>query len=384
MWQRSAAFVLSVAAAITLLWWFATAYLDINATRTIVAIAFAAAALAAPQRHRVLAIIGGIQEPAHDLDLLAGILAILEKQAFQSPKLAALRARLGPGGRPASRRIARLRRLMELLDSRDSVLVRMFGPVLLWTTQLAMALEAWRTENGALVGVWLDAVAEIEALSSLASYAWEHPADPFPEIAEGAVFQAEGLSHPLLPAARAVSNDLKLGGALRLMLVSGSNMSGKSTLLRTVGVNAVLAWAGAPVRARRLRLSAMALGASIRAVDSLEEGHSRFMAEILRLKQILDLPQPSLFLLDELLHGTNSHDRAIGAEGLLRALQAKGATGIATTHDLALTRIAPPEANFHFDDRLENERLIFDYKLKTGVVERSNALDLMRAIGLDI
>ena len=387
-WQRIATFLLSIAAGITLLWWFGTAFLDVNATRTMVAVAFAAAALAVPHRTRVLSIVGGIQEPAHDLDLLSGILAILERQQFHSPRLMALQTRLAPVGEPASHRIARLRRLMELLDSRDSILVRMFGPVLLWTTQLAMALEAWRKENGPQIAIWLDALAEMEALSSLAGYAWEHPADPFPEIAAGVVLEAQAMAHPLLPAARAVANDLSLGGPLRLLLISGSNMSGKSTLLRTVGANAVLAWAGAPVRATRLILSPMALGTSIRTMDSLEEGHSRFMAEILRLKQTLDLPHPSLFLLDELLHGTNSHDRAIGAAGLLRALLAKGAAGIATTHDLALTRVAaelsPAAENFHFDDHLENQRLVFDYKLKPGVVERSNALDLMRAIGLEI
>ena len=386
--QRIAPFLLSIAAFFSLAWWFATAFLDVNATRTVAAVAFLAAALGVPHRRRVLAIAGAIQEPARDLDLLAGILTILEKQRFRSPRLSTLQARLAADANPASRRIARLRRLLELLDSRDSVLVRMFGPILLWTTQLAMALEAWRSDNGPRIAHWLDAVAEIEALSSLAGYAWEHPADPFPEIAEDGVLDAERIAHPLLPAARAVANDFTLGDPLRLMLISGSNMSGKSTFLRTVGVNTVLALAGAPVRARRFRLSPVALGASIRTVDSLEEGHSRFMAEILRLKQTLDLPHPSLFLLDELLHGTNSHDRAIGAEGLLRALLARGAVGVATTHDLALTRVAsqlsPIAGNFHFDDRLEDQRLVFDYMLKPGVVERSNALDLMRAIGLEV
>jgi DNA mismatch repair ATPase MutS len=165
-------------------------------------------------------------------------------------------------------------------------------------------------------------------------------------------------------------------------------MSGKSTLLRTVGVNAVLALAGAPVRAKRLALTPLALGASIRTVDSLEEGQSRFMAEILRLKQILELPTPALFLLDELLHGTNSHDRAIGSEGLLRALLDRGFIGLVTTHDLSLARVAaelaPAAENVHFEDRLENGLLRFDYKMRPGVVARSNALDLMRAVGLEV
>jgi DNA mismatch repair ATPase MutS len=165
-------------------------------------------------------------------------------------------------------------------------------------------------------------------------------------------------------------------------------MSGKSTLLRTIGVNAVLALAGAPVRVKRLRISHLSVGASIRTTDSLEEGHSRFMAEILRLKQVLELPPPALFLLDELLHGTNSHDRALGSEGLIRALLDRDAIGLVTTHDLSLARVAnalgPVAANVHFEDRLEDGRMVFDFLLRPGVVERSNALDLMRAVGLDV
>jgi DNA mismatch repair ATPase MutS len=278
---------------------------------------------------------------------------------------------------------------MELLDSRDNTFVRVFGPLLLWTTQLAMGVEAWRAENGPRVPAWLDAVSEIEALSSLANYAWEHPSDPFPEFtATESVFDAVGLGHPLLPEDRCVRNSLTLADPLRLLIVSGSNMSGKSTLLRTVGVNTVLALAGAPVRAERLTLTRLSLGASIRTVDSLEEGHSRFMAEILRLKQVLELAPPSLFLLDELLHGTNSHDRALGSEGLIRALLARGAVGLVTTHDLSLARVAdelaPVAANVHFEDRLEGGRLVFDYRMRPGIVARSNALDLMRAVGLDV
>jgi len=175
---------------------------------------------------------------------------------------------------------------------------------------------------------------------------------------------------------------------LRLLIVSGSNMSGKSTLLRAVGVNTILALAGAPVRAKRLTLSRLSLGASIRTTDSLEEGHSRFMAEILRLKQVLELPSPALFLLDELLGGTNSHDRALGSEGLIRALLGRGALGLVTTHDLSLARVVDElgqmAANVHFEDRLEDGGLVFDYRMRPGVVERSNALDLMRAVGLDV
>ncbi|HVV47470.1 MAG TPA: hypothetical protein VHC72_19805, partial [Bryobacteraceae bacterium] len=227
------------------------------------------------------------------------------------------------------------------------------------------------------------------ALSSLANYAYEHPADVLPQFAEGApVFDAEALGHPLLAEERTVRNDVRLVPPVQLFVVSGSNMSGKSTLLRAVGVNAVLALAGAPVRARSLTLSKLSVGASIRTSDSLEEGQSRFMAEILRIKAILELQRPALFLLDELLHGTNSHDRATGAAGIVRALLARGAIGLATTHDLSLAAVAkqlePAAANVHFEDRLENGRMVFDYRMREGVVTRSNALDLMRAAGLDV
>ncbi len=202
-------------------------------------------------------------------------------------------------------------------------------------------------------------------------------------------FEAEACGHPLLPEARAVRNDVSLGGRTRLLVVSGSNMSGKSTLLRTLGSNAVLAQAGAPVRARRMVLSPLAVGASICLTDSLQGGISRFYAEILRLRQILDLtagPLPVLFLIDEFLHGTNSHDRRIGAEALVRGLLARGAIGLVTTHDLALAEIVETldgrAANVHFEDQIENGQIHFDYAMRPGVVRKSNAIELMRSVGL--
>jgi DNA mismatch repair ATPase MutS len=173
--------------------------------------------------------------------------------------------------------------------------------------------------------------------------------------------------------------------------MSGSNMSGKSTFLRTVGCNAVLALAGAPVIAKRLLLSPLHVAASIRIVDSLEKGESHFMAEILRLRQVVEVARhspPALFLLDEILHGTNSHDRRIGAEAVIRGLVDHGALGIVTTHDLALTRIVEDSggrlANFHFEDQLEDGVMRFDYRLREGIVEKSNAVALMRSVGLDV
>jgi DNA mismatch repair ATPase MutS len=166
-------------------------------------------------------------------------------------------------------------------------------------------------------------------------------------------------------------------------------MSGKSTLLRTVGVNAVLALAGAPVRASRLTISPLALGATLRIQDSLQAGTSRFYAEIQRFRHIMDLTagnRPVLFLLDEILHGTNSHDRALGAEAIVRGLLERGAIGLVTTHDLALSAVAdglaPRAANVHFADELKDGQMFFDYRIRAGVVRKSNALELMRAVGL--
>lgn len=387
-WRRVVALLLSVAGLTALLWWLGMDVGNARARIAVIAVAAIEGLFGYGMRARILHIVSAVEEPAHDLSLLAEILAALEKQQFKSQRLKALRDAITVTAQPASRRIARLRRWMEMLESRENPLVHALGPLVLWTTQIAMAIEQWRAENGQRVAAWLDAVSEIEALSSLANYAWEHPDDNFPAFVDGALFDGESMGHPLLPEDRCVRNSVMLEDPLRLLVVSGSNMSGKSTLLRTIGVNAVLALAGAPVRARRLRISHLSLGASIRTTDSLEEGHSRFMAEILRLKQVLELPAPAMFLLDELLHGTNSHDRALGSEGLTRALLARGAIGLITTHDLSLARVADDlgraAANVHFEDRLEDGRLVFDYTMRPGVVERSNALELMRAVGLDV
>jgi DNA mismatch repair ATPase MutS len=236
------------------------------------------------------------------------------------------------------------------------------------------------------------AVGEIEALCGLAARAWEHPEEPFPELLEtGPLLEAEQLGHVLLPADRVVRNDVRLGAEPSLLIVSGSNMSGKSTLLRSIGTSVVLAQAGATVRAERLRLSPLSLGASIRLNDSLQQGSSRFYAEITRLRQLVSLAEqspPLLFLLDELLAGTNSHDRRVGAAAVIRGLIERGAVGLLTTHDLALAEIAAGlgarAVNVHFEDRLEQGRVVFDYQMRQGVVRRSNALELMRAVGLDV
>ena len=348
--------------------------------------------VAATLRSRVRRTIAATEAPARDLALLARLLAVLEAERFTSPRLVALREAIATDGLPASRQIARLGQLVELLDARRNQLFAPIGAVLFFTTQVALAIDAWRARCGPALRAWVGATAELEALASLATHAYEHPDDIFPELSNGPPrFEADALGHPLLPESRCVRNDVCIGDAPRLLLVSGSNMSGKSTLLRSVGVAAVLAQAGAPVRARRLVLSPLAVGASLRVFDSLKEGHSHFYAEIRRLRQVVELTtgtSPVLFLLDEILHGTNSHDRRIGAEAVVRNLVARGAIGIVTTHDLALAQIADDlgtkAANVHFEDQVEDGVMHFDYRMRPGVVTRSNALALMRAVGLEV
>jgi hypothetical protein len=338
---------------------------------------------------RVAQVVGAVERREPALALLAGLLSILERQTFTSPRLVELHARLERNGVTASRQIERLRKLVALLEARRNQFFAPFALLLLWSTHIAFAIERWRAESGSEIVRWIATIAEIEALLSLASFAFEHPTFVMPEIVEGdALFDGDAVGHPLIPDDRRVANDVSIGGELRLLIVSGSNMSGKSTLMRAIGVNTILALAGAPVCAARLRVSPMAVGASISLNDSLQEGASRFYAEILRIRDILRMTPPLLFLLDEVLGGTNSHDRRIGAAAIVRSLVARGAIGLATTHDLALAQIAeelaPRAGNVHFEDRIEEGRMIFDYKKRPGVVTKSNALELMRAVGIEV
>ncbi len=336
-------------------------------------------------RNVVTSIAHAAEEPGRNLALLRDVLARIEREAFTAPRLIQLhRALTDPAS--ASAAVAQITRLVELLESRENWLVRVFGPLVLWTTQVSFRTELWRQTHGRDVKRWLDAVAEFEALSSLACLHYEQPDHVFPELVSAVTsIECRAIRHPLL--VECVANDVELSDTRQLLIVSGSNMSGKSTLLRTIGTNAVLALAGAPVRAAFMRLGPLNIGASIRTSDSLDGGISRFYAEILRIRQILELVPPALFLLDELLAGTNSHDRRIGAEAILRALVRRGSMGIATTHDLALSAIGQElsqSSNVHFEDSVADGKIHFDYLMRPGVVTRSNALELMRSIGLPV
>jgi DNA mismatch repair ATPase MutS len=387
LWMRGFALVLAalaIAGAVVWAKW--------NVATPFVAIVVIEAIITYSLKGALEEVLRGTEFAFRDLNLLSSALARIEAQKFEAPRLQGLQRGLLAGGvsMPASAAIARLRKLVDRINARHNMFVRIIDAPLMYSVQVAFAAERWRQTHGRALRGWIEVVGEIEALLSVASYSYEHPADTFPEFVEGAArFEVEGLGHPLVPAASCVRNDVSICGETRVLLVSGSNMSGKSTLLRAVGMNVVLAMAGAPVRAQRLGLTPLQVGASIRVNDSLQEGSSRFYAEITRLRQIVDLAGRDLamvFLLDELLQGTNSKDRRTGAEGIVRALVGRGAIGLVSTHDLALTDIggAGHLRNVHFQDELANGRMTFDYKLRDGVVTKSNGIELMRSIGLDV
>lgn len=342
-------------------------------------------------RKRTQAMFVGAERAGASLRLASTLIERWQQCDLSSRLLRDLRQALHADDKGASQALAQLALLARMMEQRGNFIVRVFDAPLLYSVQLAGAAQAWRRVHGASLERWLDALGELEALQSLATYSFEHPADPFPEFVEGdARFEATEIGHPLLPGAKCVRNDVSLNSNTRLLLVSGSNMSGKSTLLRAVGINAVLAMAGAPVRAKSLRLTPLHIGASIRVNDSLQEGRSRFYSEILRLRAICTLAEerpPILFLLDELLDGTNSSDRLTGARGIAHALVASGAIGLISTHDLALTGIGEtvgPMRNAHFEEHIEDGEMRFDFKLRDGVVTTRNGVALMRMVGLKV
>ncbi|HEY3329897.1 MAG TPA: hypothetical protein VGK19_07750 [Capsulimonadaceae bacterium] len=327
------------------------------------------------------------------LEILALLLETIEHEPFVSALLRDMNAQLnGLTGTPPSHRIKRLDKLVGFLEASLNAFSAPLAFILLWPFQFADRIQLWRIDNGAHFREWLQVAGDFEALCALASFAYENPGATFPAVVSGAPrFTARGLNHPLLPRVSRIANDVSLTTDHPLLIVSGSNMSGKSTLMRTVGVNTVLALAGAPVLAERLELTPLTIGASIRTQDSLQGGISRFYAEITRIRQVVDLAggdPPLLFLLDEVLHGTNSHDRRIGAEAILRSLAAAGAIGIVTTHDLALAALGDDAAlgavNVHLEDQIVDGKMVFDYVVRPGVVKKSNAIELMRAVGLDV
>ncbi len=333
-----------------------------------------------------------LSAPGERFAAFSGVFSVVERARFDSKPLVELKGRLAASGARPSTEMRRLVRALSFIQLREQPLFHIpINVLLLWDLGWAGALERWRERCGPRLRGWLDGLADLEALSSLAGFSFDNPSYPFPEVRDGeARLLAEGLGHPLLPSSRRVCNDLALPSPGAALIVTGSNMAGKTTLLRTLGINAVLALAGAPVCARKLRLSPLAVRTSMRVQDSLARGLSYFYAEIERLKGVLDACDqgPVLFLLDEVMQGTNTAERQIASRAIVRRLLGRGAIGAIATHDLALTTLEQETGgqarNVHFTDRIEDGKMSFDYTMRPGVVATTNALALLRKVGIEL
>jgi len=314
----------------------------------------------------------------------------IDAQRFNHPLLKRLSTELaGEGASAQLRRFARLFGFAELRQSR--MMHAVIDALVLWDLLVFFQLERWREQVGGQVRHWFESLAELEALCSLATLAHDRPAFAFPGVEEESFFfSAQQLGHPLLE--NPVRNDVELTGPGQALIITGSNMSGKSTLLRAMGTNAVLALAGAPVCAASLRLSELQVLTSMRVRDSLELGVSHFYAEVKRIKAVLDAAAAAhgraLFLLDEILWGTNTRERQIASREVLRLLLATGASGAVSTHDLSLAELeqelGSKVKNFHFKDSLTDGQMTFDYRLRPGVLDTTNALRVLRQVGIAI
>jgi hypothetical protein len=343
-------------------------------------------------RDRVKRMIESVRSSSVEIRMLREGLQLLEKQRFTSAKLGQIAERV----RDSSKPVRKLELLLEALHLRNRDYFYQASLLLLAATQLCMAIERWRRRHRLELEDWLDAWAEFEALNALANYAHENPDSAFPEFSGGLSneamrFEAVALGHPLLPNETCVRNDVRLNSMTRFYIVSGSNMSGKSSLLRAIGLNAVLAFAGAPVRAQALRLSELSVCASLAVVDSLLNGKSKFLAEVDRVRQTIQLAGTGkgvLFLIDEIFSGTNSRDRRVAAEAVVRTLLDRGAIGALSTHDLSLTAIADFDglsgANVYMGSRDGSDPMDFDYRLKPGISRESNALAIARMAGVPV
>jgi len=321
-----------------------------------------------------------------------GMMQLLESESFESPRLQELQQTLRAGEHRASEHMGRLSRYESFAQLRTQ------GPVYLvvnattlWDLFCLERLEKFNAEVGPHCRAWFEALAELELLCSLATLADTDPDARFPELAQDGPLELKGVLHPLLAPDARIANDLRLEGPSSAAVITGSNMAGKSTLLRAVGLNVALARAGGPVCAESARVPWVRLRASMRIEDSLQRGASYFRAELNKLQSVVsDLHEtpPVLFLLDEVLRGTNSHARSVGAAAVVKHLLRAGSLGLVATHDTALARLEQDPAfdvhNHHFTDVFEDGEMSFDYQLREGVVKTSNALELLRMAGIEV
>lgn len=331
------------------------------------------------------------------LKVYSRIIKICEQEPFEAPKLQSLKKDLHVNRETASCSIKRFATLVEWFELRANAAMHFFiNNTLFWDLHCVYRIEKWKKETASVIHLWFAVIANMEALSSFAALSYNNPDWVFPKLSEDDFnLSASALGHPLIPQGERVCNDIALDRERCILVVTGPNMAGKSTFLRTVGVSVVLALAGAPVCAARYEISGLRLCTSMQTSDSLDKHLSLFYAELLRLKMILDAitvqeqntQVPVFFMIDEMLKGTNTLDRQKGSLVLIKQLLKKRAGGIIATHDLELTKLGMEEEkiiNAHFDGYVQEDRLLFDYKLKQGICESFNAVVLMRKIGIDV
>ncbi len=320
------------------------------------------------------------------------LLEELERLDVDAPLIRAAQKRLRQSGKKPSEEMRRFERVVGFFELKhNGMIYPVVNLFLLWDVHCVLALEAWQESAGRYVREWLDVVGEAEALSSLAALAHDEPGFCYPELGSEACFRATDLGHVLIDRRMRITNSVELASAGTALLVTGSNMSGKSTLLRSMGLANVLAFAGGPVCATQLTLTEFSLVTSIRISDSLSSGVSHFYAELNKLKAVVDATsggKPVFFLLDEILHGTNSLERQLGARWVIGELIQRGALGAVSTHDMGLAELEPKLMErvtlIHFRETVRDNEMSFDYKAHPGPVQAGNALRLMRRIGLDV
>ena len=359
------------------------------------------------------------QATTHSVKVLKGYQAMIkqvEDTQFSAPLLQQLQMTFKHEGSSASAKIKELSQILDGLDARTNQLYVLLNGIFMLDIYWMVRAERWKEEMQSDISTWFAAISELDALNSVAGFSYAQPQYSFPKLQEGPQYlDIKELGHPLLPSENRVTNDFKMEGAGEVILITGSNMAGKSTFLRTVGVNIVLALMGAPACATQMRLSPVQVFTSMRSTDSLEESVSSFYAELQRLRQLLklvnaetaqqsltaDMPDtahdqlatpdvadelPVLFMLDEVLKGTNSEDRHRGAEALIKQLSRLGASGFVSTHDLNLGQMAEHGGlqNYSFNSDVVGDSIRFRYKLEPGICKSFNASKLMQKMGIDI
>ncbi len=334
-----------------------------------------------------------VSKMTEELEVLRESIALIELTAFNSPYLKHLQKQFSEQNEMASVKLKKLKGILERLDMRYNIVVFIPLDILLqWDLQQVLALEKWKEQNHKNVIEWFTALGLFEAVNSFATLSFNHPEWCFPILKlEHFFIEGKNIGHPLIQTEKCVNNPLKIDHAGELMLVTGSNMAGKSTYLRSIGVNTILAMAGAPVCASYFCLSPVQIISSMRIADNLEESTSTFYAELKKLKTVIDKvndKEKVFILLDEILRGTNSLDRHTGSVALIKQLIKHNAAGIIATHDVELAKLKavyPANIlNYHFDVQVNNDELYFDYKLKEGICTSLNASILMKKVGIEL